>query len=120
MRKTFRLLDLPVAALILLLFFRLPAEGKIGGNPALAVTAGGKTTVEPLGPDRALTIEGALGPTRIEVLGGRARITESPCAGKECIRTGWVGGGYGAAICAPNRVAVRITGANGGVDAVAR
>jgi hypothetical protein len=73
----------------------------------------------PLAIDRTLDVQGALGAARIEIRGGRVRFAQSPCKGKICVKAGFVqyAGRYIA--CVPNRVTVRIEGAQQqGLDAI--
>lgn len=118
-RKAFRPADLLVVLLATALFFFIPSLRGEEPENSVIVTSGGDTRIEPLAPDRSIAATGPLGETLIEIRGSKARIVESPCPGKQCVRQGWVAGGSGAAVCAPNRVAVEVRG-EGGVDATTR
>ena len=117
-KKPFRLADIIVGLLVALAFFYLPKQKTQSQHDGLEIAADGKTTIEPLKPDRTLTIAGPLGATTVEIQAGKARITASPCPGKQCVRAGWVTETGGIAACAPNRVAIRIIGNSEGVDAI--
>lgn len=115
-RKTFRFADVFLAAAIVAGFFYLPALRPREAQNMVLITAEGNTRPENLSPDRTIRVSGPLGQTTVEISGARARIAESPCSGKQCVRQGWVVEGSGAALCVPNRVAVEVRG-EGGVDA---
>ena len=69
--------------------------------------------------DQLLSVKGPLGVTKIEIKDGRARITESPCLHKVCVKMGWIRNAGKIAVCVPNQVVVRITGEKvGGPDAI--
>jgi hypothetical protein len=55
--------------------------------------------------DRELSVQGPLGPTRIEIRAGRVRVAADPSPRQLCVLQGWIPPG-GAAVCLPNRVAV--------------
>lgn len=57
-----------------------------------------------------LTIEGALGPSVIDIHDGKARFTASPCRGKQCIHTGWLSHSGESATCLPNRISLLVAG----------
>ncbi|MBF0284289.1 MAG: NusG domain II-containing protein [Magnetococcales bacterium] len=75
------------------------------------------------------TVEGRLGPVRVEVAEGRARLLEYASARMIGMRTGWVSRAGQAAVCIPCGVLLRIDGppelqamseGTPGVDAVTR
>lgn len=118
-RKTLRFADIILALMITFGFLYLPTLRAGEPESAVLVTVDGRKLREPLAPDRKVSVAGPLGITIVEIKADRARIVESPCQGKQCVRQGWVEGGGGAAVCAPNRVTVEVGGA-GRVDAVLR
>lgn len=65
---------------------------------------------QPLSSDGTVVIpvEGPLGTTIVEVVGGRAHVVSSPCPDKVCVHMGWLQrvGDYSA--CLPNRVLVEV------------
>lgn len=56
----------------------------------------------------------------IAVEGGRVRVAESACPGRDCVHMGWISRPGRSIVCLPNRVEIRLTGGDGGVDAVVR
>lgn len=68
--------------------------------------------------DGRFAVTGPLGPTVVEVAGGRARILESPCA-EPSWHGGWVSRPGQRSVCAPNRVVLEVVGEAGaeGLDA---
>jgi len=62
---------------------------------------------------------GPLGTTDIEIKDGQARIAQSSCSHKVCIKMGWIKHSGKIAACVPNKVVIRIAGENlNGMDAV--
>ena len=73
----------------------------------------------PIDRNNAVSVEGPLGKTQIEIKDHNVRITESPCNNKLCIHQGWTQ--QGAIICLPNRIIVTIEDGShqsGTVDAI--
>lgn len=60
--------------------------------------------------NKTITVKGDLGEVKIEIKNGKARIIESNCKEKLCIKRGWISiiGEYSA--CLPNRVFIIIKG----------
>lgn len=56
----------------------------------------------------------------VVVENGRVRVSESACPGRDCVHMGWISRPGRSIVCLPNRVEVRLTGRDGGVDAVVR
>ncbi|MDR2687877.1 MAG: NusG domain II-containing protein [Oscillospiraceae bacterium] len=55
----------------------------------------------------------------VEIAGRRARVADSPCRDRLCVRAGWLERPGDVAVCLPQRVIVEIRGAGRGVDGVA-
>lgn len=72
----------------------------------------------PAWEDREFSIDGPLGTTVVEIRGGRARIVQSPCRRKLCIRAGWLDAAGDVAACVPNRVSVALLGGDPRFDAI--
>ena len=73
----------------------------------------------PIDRNNAVSVEGPLGKTQIEIKDHNVRITESPCNNKLCIHQGWTQ--QGTIICLPNRIIVIIEDGSqksGTVDAI--
>ena len=73
----------------------------------------------PIDRNNAVSVEGPLGKTQIEIKDHNVRITESPCNNKLCIHQGWTQ--QGTIICLPNRIIVTIEDESyqsGTVDAI--
>ena len=77
----------------------------------VVVQVDGKEAVQaPLADDKRFSVEGPLGKTEVEIRDRRVRVTDSPCARKICVHTGWIDKPYQTIICVPNRVVIRLTG----------
>ena len=66
------------------------------------------------------TVQGPLGNTLIQVKPGEARIIDSPCPDKICVRMGWIKLPGQSAICIPNRVILSIVTSDNQIDSIAR
>ena len=114
--------DLLLAAAVLALaaavwlFFSRP-----GGDGAWAVVTvdGAEVGRYALDEDRTVTI-GETDYNVLEISGGRAAVVEASCADHTCVRTGWISREGETIVCLPHRLVVRIQGASGELDAVAR
>ena len=83
------------------------------------VRAGGAIVAElPLNDRRALSVEGPLGTTVIEVEPGRARVASDPGPRQYCVRQGWLSRGGAVAICAPNQVSLSLNGGGASHDSL--
>ena len=71
----------------------------VNGKEAMAVS---------LYEDKRLAVQGALGTSVIDIHDGKARFASSPCRGKQCVHTGWLGQGGEFAACLPNRVSITV------------
>ncbi len=69
---------------------------------------------------KEFSIQGPLGVTMVQVREGEARIVESPCPDKICVRAGWIRLTGQSAICVPNRVILRIVSEDNKVDSISR
>jgi len=72
----------------------------------------------PLGTDTELTINGAIGESRLAVDQGRIRFIDSPCPGRYCIHSGWLSRTGQVAACLPNGIVVEILGEEREYDAI--
>ena len=76
---------------------------------ALRVMVNGKETMTvSLREDQHFTVHGPLGDSVIDIHQGKARFVSSPCRGKQCVHTGWLGQGGEFAACLPNRVSIAV------------
>ena len=117
-----RPLDWAAAALSLAVFalaLVLTAAGS--GREAVVVIEGqGASWAYPLGADVEVDVPGPLGVTHVQVHGGSAWVSDSPCTNKICISMGHIARPGTWVACLPNRVFVNVEGRQGGeVDKVA-
>jgi hypothetical protein len=78
----------------------------------LIIEASGSTWIYPLDETRTVRIHGPLGETIIEIGGGKAAVTDSPCPDKLCVHAGPVAAPGQWVACLPNAVMIRIGGRN--------
>jgi hypothetical protein len=95
------------------------AFASYSGARDLVVTAAGESYAYPLGADAEFDVMGPLGPTRISIKAGQARVLSSPCQNKLCIAAGAISAGGQWVACLPNQVLMRVGGSGSGVDASA-
>jgi hypothetical protein len=96
------------------------ASASSGATPALHIESGDRSWVYPLDTDIELDIPGPLGVTHVQIQGSQAWVSESPCREKICISMGHIDQSGAWIACLPNRVFLRIEGAQAEVDALAR
>ncbi len=87
-----------------------------GGTGRVSIASGKNEWIYPLNVDREIDVRGPLGDTRVEIADGTARIVDSPCRDKVCVRMGRLDRTGDWSACLPNGVLVRIVG--GGSDEV--
>ena len=116
-----RVLVLVVALATVLLLAARDGRGQPGVS--LRVEASGsQRAVYPLSVDRSLRVQGPMGVSQVEIAGGAARMTASPCPEQRCVQQGWIRHRGEVVVCAPNRILLQIDGAvdGGAPDAVSR
>lgn len=98
------------------LLWRRPGSGR----SCVVSSAAGRAVIS-LSRDTSLVLTGPVGSTTVEIRDGRARISDSDCRHRRCVRMGWVKQPGEIAVCLPNRVVVEIADEHGeGVDAITR
>ncbi|MCL2128627.1 MAG: NusG domain II-containing protein [Treponema sp.] len=109
----------PVLAAVIFSFF-FSYSGADGGR-LVNLKADGGEWVFPADADETAVVSGPLGDTVIEISGGRARITSSPCLNQTCVAAGAITLPGQWTACLPNRVMLYISEGRGenDVDAAA-
>lgn len=93
------------------------------GSPSeaseVSIESDSGTYIYPLDIDRTVEVSGPIGVTVVEISGDQARVADSPCRDKICIAAGWLHASGQWSACLPNRVFVRLEGAEDedGLDA---
>jgi hypothetical protein len=126
--KTLRFFDLPLAALLILLFVALPWLTTSSGPDQITANTSEGEAFYSLSPDRELILSGPLGDTVIAVAKESVRVLSSPCPTKLCIKMGTIKRSGEALACLPNRVVIKLGNSDsinsgdssGGVDALLR
>ncbi|MFO7950628.1 MAG: NusG domain II-containing protein [Candidatus Fermentibacteraceae bacterium] len=97
----------------------ITAGGAAPGGRMELVWPAGSDTIS-LSRDTVVSLPGQLGPVRVEVTDGRARIARSPCPGQDCVRAGWLESTGDMSVCMPSGVLIRVIGTaeGGGPDAL--
>jgi hypothetical protein len=111
-----------LAVLAISVFLIVQGVAGAGADSRLevSISANGKEVmVRPLGEDTfELTIPGYAGDSFLEISGGRARMVDSACPDKLCVRTGWISRPGESIVCLPNRVVIEIKSGEDGPDVV--
>jgi hypothetical protein len=63
---------------------------------------------------KVIEVQGPLGVSKVEIDHGKVRMLSSPCPDKICERTGWISDSRVPIVCLPQRISVRIEGAQHG------
>jgi len=71
-----------------------------------------------LARDREIEVAGALGASRIEIAGRKARFLASPCPGQHCVHAGWLAAQDDVAACLPNGVTIYLAGRESRYDSI--
>lgn len=64
----------------------------------------------PLQQNRRIEVEGAKGPSIIEIHDGQVRFIDSPCQNKQCVLSGWLNSSGQIAACLPNGISIQVQG----------
>ncbi|MBQ9538012.1 MAG: NusG domain II-containing protein [Treponema sp.] len=120
--NSIKILDIPVLLLFIAILTASILMLRKGGadESQLIVRTPEGEFVYPLSKDAVYDIEGAVGTSKIEVLGGKARFLDSPCPGKTCVLSGYLSEPGAWAACLPNEVFIRIEGKKQELDAIAQ
>ena len=92
-----------------------------GSCTMLQVSSGSSTQWISLPADTSMQVAGHLGPLDIQVEGSRARMTNAPCPGQDCVRQGWIDRSGEMVVCVPSGVFMVLSddaGTDGAPDAV--
>ena len=102
----FRLTDLliPFIAGLILLLVHFSDSAQDSDGLMLVIHTAGNTEYLPLDRDTSFRINGNIGQLEIQIDSSRARISESPCPGQDCVRKGWLTSAGDLAICVPSGV----------------
>ena len=122
LKAGFRLFDWLALALSLLVIggVALRAYSAPSQAGAVRIESPQGEWIYPLDRPAQAGVPGPLGITRVVIEGGTARVVDSPCTEKICIRTGPVSAAGAWIACLPNRVFVRVVGKDDrGIDATA-
>ena len=117
MTKGDRIVLLAACAWVSWLYVALWVPGTKGETAQVLVTGQVAQSVD-LKNNGIVKVNGALGPSELEVQYGRIRFIRAPCQGKQCIHSGWLMLEGDFAACLPNGVAVRVVGKDPRFDAI--
>ena len=72
----------------------------------------------PLTTHKRIEVQGAIGPTVIEIEPGRARVLSDPGPRQYCVKQGWLQRPNAIAICAPSHVSLALAGGKSDHDSI--
>lgn len=108
-----------VIALSITIFFL--TRGMNEDASKITVECNGETYRYSLDKDQTVTLEGAIGPTVLEIKDHKVAITSSPCKNQICVHTGWVSKPNSFIVCVPGKILVTVEGSEKlEIDDVAR
>lgn len=122
-KKTLTKADLVlIVFLILCTLFSFSLWFRDGSGQRIIIIVDGHTIKEmSLDEEKEeIVMQGLKGPFIFEIKDGRARMKDSACPNKICVKMGWVRHAGQIVCCIPNRVVLKITGEKDGYDALAR
>ena len=97
-------------ALVVTLAWRAWFAPSTAADTALVRAAGQLVHSVPLTRAQTLVVSGPLGPTRIAIEPGRARVVADPSPRQLCVKQGWLVQAGDAALCLPNQVSLELRG----------
>jgi len=108
--RFFRLTDLIILFIAGLVLFLMNISKSVPDSDGLLLMIHTASSNEylPLDRDTSMKVDGNLGQMEIEIDSSRARISESPCPGQDCVRKGWLTSAGDLAICVPSGVFICI------------
>jgi hypothetical protein len=71
-----------------------------------------RTISMPVAARKTFVVPGRVGPSTVEIEGGRVRMQEAPCAGRICVNQGWIRHPGQSIACVPGEILIRIEGAS--------
>lgn len=81
-------------------------------NSFVKIEVEGETYIYPLDSNMTKVFKGAIGNTTVEISNGKAKIIQSDCKNKTCIKIGSIYKNGQSTACLPNRILVTIEGGN--------
>ena len=106
--------DILLGAVLILLSVALIFFPSEKDGTAVTVTTPEGSLSYPLSEDRTVEIMSEGHTLTLEILSGKARIADADCPDRLCVRMGEVSNSTKVIVCAPAKVAVRITSPEGG------
>lgn len=108
-----------MAAVVLLLGLYIQYWGtNEQARQAEIIVMGKKQYILDLNQDKRIEVHGKLGVSVIQIKDGKIRFLQSPCTGKQCVRSGWHSHVNALDACLPNEVAIHLVGANPKFDSI--
>lgn len=80
------------------------------GEKIIVIVDKRKEYIYPLNVDRIVEFKGEMGMIKVEIKDKKAKVIESSCPLKICMKKGWIKNKGEQIICVPNRVVIRING----------
>jgi hypothetical protein len=100
-----------LVAITVTVLIGIHAASMQGEARTVQIEANGRSYLYDLHTDQEVRIDGLMGPSIISIANQQVRFVDSPCRDKLCVHHGAVTDGSSWAACLPNRVMLRIRGA---------
>lgn len=95
-----------IVAITITGFFLFKDSG--GKSSTITVECNGDTYRYSLNTDQVITLNGAIGPTILEIKDNSVAITKSPCQNQICIHEGWIKKPNSFIACVPGKILVTV------------
>ncbi len=112
LQSSSRYRPLKISDFIIIIFFlsALFFIPRSSGEKIIVIVDKRKEYIYPLNVDRIVEFKGKIGMIKLEIRDKKAKVIESSCPQKICMKTGWIENKGEQIICVPNRVIIRIDG----------
>lgn len=105
--RPLKISDFIIIIIFLSALFFIPRSS---GEKIIVIVDKRKEYIYPLNVDRIVEFKGKIGMIKLEIRDKKAKVIESSCPQKICMKTGWIENKGEQIICVPNQVIIRIDG----------
>jgi hypothetical protein len=95
-----------IVAMAITGFFLFRGSGDVATT--ITVECNGDTYRYSLDTNQVISLEGAIGPTVLEIKDHSVAITKSPCTNQTCVHEGWISNSNSFIACIPGKILVTV------------
>jgi len=99
-----------ICTIVVITIFFINTLNNSNSSSFVKIEVVGREYLYPLDRDEDYTFHGEIGDTTVRVLDNTAKIIESPCSNKTCIKIGEISKSGQSSACLPNRILISIVG----------